>query len=56
MDEQSFEEVTRRFKEADIDTKIEIYATVDGLSQSQYKELLKMFPLNALDRLEAALA
>ncbi|MCL2398928.1 MAG: hypothetical protein FWC91_04170 [Defluviitaleaceae bacterium] len=56
MDQQTFEGIKQSFKEADLDTKIDMYATVEGLSHSQYKELLKMFPLNALDRLEAALA
>ena len=56
MELMSFENMKTQFQEADVDTKIEMYIAAEGLSQTQYKELLKLFPLSALDRLEEALA
>ncbi len=35
--------------------KIQIYTTVQGLTVEQYKELLRMFPIKYLDRLEKAM-
>lgn len=52
---QSFEQIKERFKAADVDEKIEIYTTVRGLTVEQYKELLKMFPIKYLDKLEKAM-
>ncbi|HHV38117.1 MAG TPA: hypothetical protein GXX70_01335 [Tepidimicrobium sp.] len=51
-----FEEIKKRFKEADVDGKIEIYTTVDNLTVDQYKELLRMFPIKYLEKLERAMA
>ena len=56
MELSAFEVMKRDFRNADIDTKIDMYVTAEGLTQTQYKELLKMFPLNELGRLEEALA
>ena len=55
MDIQGFESLKKRFSAADTDTKINIYVEADDLTQSQYKELLQMFPLKDLKRLESAL-
>ena len=55
MDIQGFEELKSRFKTADTDTKIRLYIEAEDLTHSQYKELLRMFPLNDLQRLELAL-
>lgn len=55
-DNQTFEEVKERFKNASVDGKIEIYTTTQGLTVEQYKELLRMFPLKYLDKLEKAMA
>lgn len=52
---QNFEQIKERFSTADIDGKIEIYTTVRGLTVDQYKELLRMFPIKYLDRLEKAI-
>lgn len=52
---QNFEQIKERFKAADVDGKIEIYTTVRGLTVEQYKELLRMFPIKHLDRLEKAM-
>ena len=55
MDIQRFEDLKCRFKKADTDTKINLYIEADDLTQSQYKELLRMFPLKDLHQLEVAL-
>ena len=52
---QNFEEIKEKFNAADIDEKIQIYTTVQGLTVEQYKELLRMFPIKYLDRLEKAM-
>ncbi|NLK44780.1 MAG: hypothetical protein GX300_10355 [Tissierellia bacterium] len=51
----NFQEIKERFIAADLDTKIEIYTTVQGLSIDQYKELLRVFPIKHLDKLEKAM-
>ncbi|MCL2049375.1 MAG: hypothetical protein FWG87_11695 [Defluviitaleaceae bacterium] len=56
MELREFETLKNEFKKADTDRKIRIYVDSEELSQFQYKELLQMFPLGDLDRLEAALA
>ncbi|MBW4829681.1 MAG: hypothetical protein KZY61_04750 [Clostridiaceae bacterium] len=55
-DNQNFEEIKERFKNASVDGKIQIYTTTQGLTVEQYKELLRMFPLKHLDELEKAMA
>lgn len=52
---QNFEQIKEKFEVADVDGKIEIYTTVRGLTVEQYKELLRMFPIKYLDRLEKAM-
>ncbi|NLW40625.1 MAG: hypothetical protein GXY96_06840 [Tissierellia bacterium] len=52
---QTFEAIKERFRKADVDGKIEIYTTVQGLTVEQYKELLRMFPIKYLDKLERAM-
>lgn len=51
----NFEEVRRRFIEADVEGKIQIYTTTPGLTTEQYKMLLKLFPLKHLKKLEMAI-
>lgn len=51
----NFEEIKKRFEAADIDEKIRIYTTTSGLSVEQFKQLLRLFPLQHLDRLERAM-
>lgn len=51
----NFEEIKERFIAADVDTKIDIYTTVQGLSVEQYKELLRHFPIKYLEKLERAM-
>ena len=55
MENQEFQRVAEDFKFATIDEKIKIYLSAEGLTQPQYKELLRMFPMNELYRLEAAM-
>lgn len=52
---ESFDQIKERFNEADVDEKIQIYTTVRGLTVEEYKELLRMFPIKYLDRLEKAM-
>lgn len=52
----NFEEVKQRFRDADLDEKIQIYTTTQGLSVEQFKELLRMFPIQHLDKLEKAMS
>ncbi|KXG75910.1 hypothetical protein [Thermotalea metallivorans] len=51
----NFEEIKERFRKASVDEKIEIYTTTQGLTVEQFKELLRMFPLQHLDKLERAM-
>ena len=55
MENQNFESYKMMFRHADTDTKIKMYVEAEGLSQAQYKELLRLFPLTDLDKLERAL-
>lgn len=52
---EEFDNILEEFQEADVDKKIEIYTTVQGLSVEQYKELLKYFPIKYLGKLEKAM-
>lgn len=55
MEKLEFEKVKDEFSKADVDKKIELYISTEGLNQVQYKELLKIFPFNEIHRLEEAL-
>ena len=55
MEITAFESLKVRFRQADTDSKIAMYMDVEDLTQHQYKELLRMFPLKDLNKLEAAL-
>ena len=52
---ENFQHILERFQESDVDKKIEIYTTVQGLSVEQFKELLKYFPIKHLGKLEKAM-
>lgn len=52
----NFEEIKARFINAGLDEKIRIYTTTSGLTVEQFKELLRHFPLQHLDKLERAMA
>lgn len=51
----NFEQIKKQFEAADLDEKIKIYTTTAGLSVDQFKELLRVFPLQHLDKLERAM-
>ena len=55
MEIKAFDDLKSRFNQADTKTKIDMYVEADDLTQSQYKELLRLFPLKDLHKLEAAL-
>jgi hypothetical protein len=56
MELRDFQKILEDFKNADTDIKIDMYVNTDGLTQQQYKELLRLFPMDELYRLEEALA
>ena len=51
----NFEEIKTKFINADLDEKIRIYTTTEGLSVAQFRELLKYYPIQHLSKLEKAL-
>ncbi|CEJ74889.1 hypothetical protein JGS6364_18631 [[Clostridium] sordellii] len=51
----NFQEVKNKFINADLDEKIRIYTTTEGLTVDQFKELLKYYPIQHLSKLEKAL-
>lgn len=51
-----FEAVKQKFMNADVNEKIRIYTTTAGLTVEQFKDLLRHFPLQHLDKLEKAMA
>ena len=55
MAETEFKKLKSDFISANTDKKIELYAGAVGLTQNQYKELLREFPYNEIGRLEKAL-
>ena len=55
MELTAFESMKVKFRSADTDTKISMYVSAENLTQTQYRELLQLFPLKELSRLEAAL-
>ena len=56
MGDTDFDAIKSRFIEADLDEKIRIYTRTTGLTVEQFKELLRHFPLQHLDKLERAMA
>lgn len=55
MSTVNFEEIKANFINADLDEKIRIYTTTEGLSVEQFRELLKYYPIQHLSKLEKAL-
>ena len=55
MSTVNFEEIKTKFINADLDEKIRIYTTTEGLSVAQFRELLKYYPIQHLSKLEKAL-
>lgn len=50
-----YEKIKNEFQQADIEGKIEMYVSTEGLTQEQYRDLLQFFPISELSRLESAL-
>ena len=50
-----FEKIKQDFINADVDGKIRIYTTTEGLSVEQFRELLRYYPIQHLSKLEKAL-
>lgn len=55
MSSVNFEDLKNKFIISDLDEKIRIYTTTEGLSVEQFKELLKYYPIQHLSKLEKAL-
>ncbi|MBQ7759168.1 hypothetical protein [Anaerotignum sp.] len=56
MQKDDFIKLKLKFAQSDVAGKIAIYTETPGLSATQYKELLRMYPIDRLNELETALA
>ena len=56
MQKDDFIKLKLKFAQADLSGKIAIYTETPDLSAAQYKELLRMYPIDHLNELEQALA
>ncbi len=56
MEISAFQQIKSEFKDASLEKKIDMYISTEGLTQTQYRELLSLFPINELDKLESALS
>lgn len=56
MQKDDFMKLKLKFAQADLQGKIAIYTETPELSGGQYKELLRMYPVDRLNELEQALA
>ena len=54
MQRDDFMKLKLKFAQTDVAGKIAIYTETPGLSAAQYKELLRMYPIDRLEELEAA--
>ena len=50
-----FDKIKQDFINADVDEKIKIYTTTEGLSVEQFRELLRYYPIQHLSKLEKAM-
>lgn len=55
MELNEFNKFKEKFENANVDEKIELYAYTANLTQTQYRQLLKLFPFQYMDKLEKAL-
>ena len=55
LTEYEVDEIKTKFINADLDEKIRIYTTTEGLSVAEFRELLKYYPIQHLSKLEKAL-
>lgn len=51
----NFDQIKQDFINADVDGKIKIYTTTEGLSVEQFRELLRYYPIQHLSKLERAM-
>lgn len=56
MQKDDFIKLKLKFAQTDLAGKISIYTETPDLSAAQYKELLRMYPIDHLNELEQALA
>lgn len=50
-----FDKIKQEFIDSDVDGKIRIYTTTEGLSVEQFRELLRYYPIQYLSKLEKAM-
>lgn len=50
-----FNKIKQEFIDSDVDGKIRIYTTTEGLSVDQFRELLRYYPIQYLSKLEKAM-
>ena len=50
-----FDKIKQDFINADVDEKIRIYTTTEGLSVEQFRESLRYYPIQYLSKLEKAM-
>ena len=50
-----FNKLKEDFINADLDEKIKIYTTTEGLTVEQFRELLRYYPIQHLSKLEKAM-
>ena len=50
-----FDKIKQVFINVDVDEKIRIYTTTEGLSVEQFRELLRYYPIQYLSKLEKAM-
>ncbi len=55
MEQKQFDRFFQDYKSADVDKKIELYCSTQDLSENQYTEMLRAFPVNKIPQLERAL-
>ncbi|QUI23161.1 hypothetical protein HZI73_13065 [Vallitalea pronyensis] len=55
MDQKQFNRFFQDYKNADVDKKIELYCSTQDLSENQYMQMLRVFPVNKIPQLEKAL-
>lgn len=55
MEKEDFSKLKLKFINAPVEEKINIYSTTPGLTMGQYRELLRVYPYDQIDKLEKAL-
>ncbi|MCT4597917.1 MAG: hypothetical protein N4A50_08610 [Vallitalea sp.] len=55
MEQKQFNKFFQSYSNADVDKKIELYCSTQGLTEGQYMQLLRAFPVNKIPQLEKAL-